>query len=145
MAADCLFTDELGHLLILQPPYKRTWDLPGGVVEHDESPRAAAQREVHEELGLTVAPGPLLAVDWIPRSGDTTEIVAFLFDGGVLTPSEIDRITLEPAEAITHRFVPLPEARHLLDAEQFTRVESALEARQSAITSYLENGVPILL
>lgn len=51
-AADCLFTDEAGCVLVLEPPYKLTWDIPGGVVEADESPRCAAQREVREEVGL---------------------------------------------------------------------------------------------
>lgn len=34
--------------------------------EADESPYDAAVRELKEELGLTCAPGRLLAVDWVP-------------------------------------------------------------------------------
>lgn len=91
MAADCLCTDQAGRLLctdqagrllVLEPPYKATWDIPGGVVERDESPRLAARREVQEEIGLSVEPGDLLAVDRISQVGDFTEVVAFLFDGG---------------------------------------------------------------
>lgn len=41
LAADCVLTDEAGHLLVLDPPYKATWDIPGGIVEVDESPRRA--------------------------------------------------------------------------------------------------------
>lgn len=137
MAADCLFTDEAGRLLVLEPTYKSTWDLPGGLVERDESPRAAARREVREEIGLVVDPGGLLAVDWVSQSGDFTEIVAFLFDGGVLTSADIDRIVLDPTEARTFRFVTLDEAEQLLDAEQFARVAAAIEA---GTTTYLENG-----
>jgi len=48
----------------------------------DESPRLAARREVQEEIGLSVEPGDLLAVDRISQVGDFTEVVAFLFDGG---------------------------------------------------------------
>lgn len=77
MAADCLIMDEAGRLLVLKPPYKETWDLPGGVIEQDESPWTAARREVPEELGLELNPGRLLAVDWIARIGDLTEVVAF--------------------------------------------------------------------
>jgi 8-oxo-dGTP pyrophosphatase MutT (NUDIX family) len=142
IAADCLFTDESGRLLVLEPPYKTTWDLPGGIVERDESPRLAAQREVLEEIGLTVEPGALLAVDWISRSGDFTEIVAFLFDGGVLAPADIDRIVIEPTEVNSFRFVTLDEAGRLLDVGQFARVAAGLEARRSATTAYLENGFP---
>jgi 8-oxo-dGTP pyrophosphatase MutT (NUDIX family) len=140
MAADCLFTDDAGRLLVLDPPYKAPWDLPGGIVERDESPWIAAQREVREELGLTVEPGVLLAVDWVARSGEVSEIVAFLYDGGVLAPTDIERIVLDPDEAGAYRFVTLAEAEHLLDDGQFARVAAALEARSSATTVYLENG-----
>ncbi|MFG1820350.1 NUDIX domain-containing protein [Kribbella sp. NPDC049174] len=140
VAADCLFTDEAGRLLVLEPPYKATWDLPGGVVERDESPRLAAQREVREEIGLIIEPGDLLAVDWIARSGAFTEIVAFLFDGGVLAPADIGRIVIDPTEVSCFRFVALDEAERLLDAGQFVRVVAGLEARRSATTAYLESG-----
>jgi pimeloyl-ACP methyl ester carboxylesterase/ADP-ribose pyrophosphatase YjhB (NUDIX family) len=140
MAADCLFTDQAGRLLVLEPPYKSTWDVAGGVVERDESPRLAAQREVREELGLSVEPGDLLAVDWQSRSGDATEMVAFLFDGGVLTPGDIDEIVIDPTEVMCFRFVTLDEAERLLDAEQFMRVAAGLEARRSGTTMHLENG-----
>jgi len=140
MAADCLFTDQIGRLLVLEPPYKPTWDLPGGMVERDESPRLAAQREVREEIGLAVEPGDLLAVDWIARSGDFTEIVAFLFDGGVLAPADIDRIVTDPAEVKSFRFAALDEAEQLLDPGQFARVSAALTSRRAA--TYLENGSP---
>jgi ADP-ribose pyrophosphatase YjhB (NUDIX family) len=142
MAADCLITDQADRFLVLKPPYKPTWDIPGGVVERDESPRLAAQREVLEETGLLVEPGSLLAVDWIPQTGDFTEIVAFLFDGGVLAPADIDRIVLQPTEATSSRFVTLDEAAHLLDPEQFARVVAGFASRQGSATAYLENGVP---
>ena len=142
MAADCLFTDKAGRLLVLEPPYKSTWDIPGGAVERDESPRHAARREVLEEVGLTVDPGELLAVDWVPQSGDFTEIVAFLFDGGVLTPTDIARIVTQPAEVSSFRFATLDEAERLLDPEQFARVAAGLKWLGTAQTTYLENGVP---
>lgn len=138
MAADCLFTDEAGRVLLLEPPYKSTWDLPGGGVERDESPRVAARREVLEELGLVIEPGALLAVDWIARAGEFTEVVAFLFDGGVLRSADIDLITLDPAEARRFRFATLAEAESLLDPEQFARV---VATRGSSATVYLENGL----
>jgi ADP-ribose pyrophosphatase YjhB (NUDIX family) len=141
IAADCLFTDHAGRLLILEPPYKSTWDLPGGIVEKDESPRQAAQREIQEEIGLTVAPGALLAVDWIPHTGDFTEIIALLFDGGVLTPTDVAHIVTQPSEASSFRFVTLTEAEGLLDGEQFARVTAALKAKTSKQTTYLENGL----
>lgn len=66
MAAGALFRDEAGGVLLVDPVYKAVWDLPGGVVEAEESPHAACRREVREELGLDRAPGRILAVDWVP-------------------------------------------------------------------------------
>lgn len=38
------------------------WSLPGGGIRRGERPREAARREVAEELGLDVRPGPRLVV-----------------------------------------------------------------------------------
>ena len=42
MGAGVLLSDELGRVLLVEPTYKPSWEVPGGVVEADESPRAAA-------------------------------------------------------------------------------------------------------
>lgn len=114
MAADCLFRDRDGRVLVVEPTYKPSWDVPGGVVEVDESPRDAAKREVREELGLDVEPGDLIAVDWISRDGDVSEVVAFVFDGGGMKPSLIDKIVVESSEIRSYRLVTLDEAGRLL-------------------------------
>ena len=44
-----------GRVLLVQrkkPPYRGLWGLPGGKVEPGETPRAAAERELFEEVGL---------------------------------------------------------------------------------------------
>ena len=38
------------------------WFLPGGGIQHGESPAGALHREIEEETGLTVTLGPLLTV-----------------------------------------------------------------------------------
>ncbi len=52
MSAGALFFDEVGRLLVVEPAYKANWEIPGGVVELDESPREARMREAKEELGV---------------------------------------------------------------------------------------------
>jgi 8-oxo-dGTP diphosphatase len=48
-------------LLVHRRPDKRAradvWDLPGGVMEADESELGALTRELHEELGVQIATG----------------------------------------------------------------------------------------
>ncbi|MCX4094848.1 NUDIX domain-containing protein [Nocardia sp. alder85J] len=51
-------------VLMVKPTYKEHWDIPGGYVERGESPRAACEREVHEELGISIDGLHLAAVDW---------------------------------------------------------------------------------
>ncbi|WP_183093544.1 NUDIX domain-containing protein [Nocardioides stalactiti] len=44
-------------------PHPGVWTLPGGGVDHGESPAATVLRELHEECGLDGELGPLLTVD----------------------------------------------------------------------------------
>jgi 8-oxo-dGTP pyrophosphatase MutT (NUDIX family) len=60
MAAGILFRDSRGRVLLVEPSYKPNWEIPGGVVEADESPWAAATRELSEELGWDRPLGRLL-------------------------------------------------------------------------------------
>ena len=53
------------RILLVEPTYKDTWEVPGGMVELDESPRQGARRECLEELGFDVEIGRLLVIDWV--------------------------------------------------------------------------------
>lgn len=46
-----LYTDN-GNVLIVRNSYLKQWSLPGGVIDPGETPRAAAVREVDEEIGV---------------------------------------------------------------------------------------------
>ncbi len=58
VAAAALINDNDEVLLAQRPEGKRLagkWEFPGGKVEIGESPEEALARELHEELGITVA------------------------------------------------------------------------------------------
>ena len=95
MGAGVLVRDSDDRVLLVEPTYKPDWEIPGGTIELDESPRTGCAREVREELGLDLAVGRLLVFEWQPSAHDRTESLLFVYDGGVL-PSDAE-ITL-PAD-----------------------------------------------
>ena len=89
VATDVLIRDTGGNVLLVNPTYKPHWDLPGGMAEANEPPRAAAERELREELGLTLAVGRLLVIDWDGPHGPWDDQLVLIFDGGTLTRNRI--------------------------------------------------------
>ena len=64
-----LVVDGRGNVLLVRrgiSPHKGEWALPAGYQEIDETPAAAAVREVREETGLEVEVGPLLDLLFVP-------------------------------------------------------------------------------
>ncbi|WP_338120303.1 NUDIX hydrolase [Streptomyces erythrochromogenes] len=133
-AASVLFTAADGRILLVQPAYGRTdrWHLPGGGIDSDlgEIPRAAARREVREELGLDLAPGRLLAVNWSHKPGRPARI-RFLYNGGVLDAPTLARIRLNPTELLQWRTVPREELPALVKGALRRQITACLEARAS--------------
>jgi 8-oxo-dGTP diphosphatase len=142
MASTVLFFDEADRVLLVEPTYVDFLELPGGAVELDESPRQAAVREVAEELGLDREPGRLLGVDWVPPRPGRTEGLIMIFDGGRLTAEEIAGIRLPADELRSYAFLPASRAAEALPGILARRLLSCLQARESAATVYLENGIP---
>jgi 8-oxo-dGTP diphosphatase len=139
MAAGVLFRDGEGRVLLVEPVYKERWEVPGGIVEMNESPRAAAQREVQEELGLERSMGRLWCVDWHSADPPATEAVVLLFDGGHLGEDEAAAFRLPPAELRSWAFCALDEAKGRLSPRLFRRIASCLASPDQ--TLYLEDGV----
>lgn len=129
-AAAALITSPAGEVLLVKPNYRPLWSLPGGILEDGEPPHAGCAREVREELGLRLAVGPLLAVDWVAAEGLRPKpILAFVFDGGVLAdPSAIE---LQKSELDEFRFVPPSALAEHLPPHMAVRVTTALRARGS--------------
>ncbi|MEU9155377.1 NUDIX hydrolase [Streptomyces sp. NPDC048417] len=139
MAAGALFFNADEHVLLVQPSYKPMWEIPGGYVEHAESPLAACRREVGEELGITPPIGILLAVDWAPSDAEGDKVL-YVFDGGELTREDFASIKVAPDELLTAEFFPSEQLDELLVPRLSRRVKAAIASRANGGPVYLEHG-----
>ncbi|MFS8095722.1 NUDIX hydrolase [Lentzea alba] len=134
-AGGALIRDSTGRVLFVVPTYKAVLDIPGGMTEDDESPKAATVREIREELGLDIALGQLLVVDWTPRNGVWRDCHQFVFDGGVVS----DATACDPElEAVV--YLTLDEARSRIYPSLHRRLTLAVKALESGSTFYAEFG-----
>ena len=139
VAAGVLYRDGAGRVLLVKPTYKDGWDLPGGYVEPGESPSAAARREVVEEVGTELPVRGMLLVDRAPHPAEGDKIL-FVFDGGVLTDKDYERITPDGGE-IRQAVFHAPDALGLLMPDRLVRrAPSALLAPAGQGDQYAENG-----
>ncbi|WP_333777081.1 NUDIX hydrolase [Streptomyces sp. IBSBF 3136] len=143
--AATLFRDAEGRVLLVEPNYREGWALPGGTIESDdgETPRQGARRETLEEIGLDREPGRLLTVDWV-RGPGRPPLVAYVYDGGVLTGAEFEAIRLQEAELLSWRLVGRADIPEHLPGALGRRVLAALDVlAEGGGTAELENGVRV--
>ena len=126
LVAGMLFRDVRGRVLLVQPSYKPNWEIPGGAVEDDESPWAAAGRELMEELGLDRPVGRLLVVDYVRPQDSRPEGVVFVFDGGLLDETDVLGMVLAEEEILSAGFYTLAEVRQRVKPLLADRVAAAL-------------------
>ncbi|MGD0924162.1 MAG: NUDIX hydrolase [Streptosporangiaceae bacterium] len=143
MAAGALCRDRAGQVLLVDPVYRDTWDVPGGVVEAEESPHAACRREVAEEIGLDRPVGRALAVDWVPSQPDYPEGLVVIYDGGVLSASDIAAITVPADELDGFAFVRPGQIATRVRPIVARRIRACLNALATGAVAALDNGSPI--
>lgn len=141
VAAGALFFDAEGRVLLVKPTYKDGWDIPGGYVEPDETPLEACRREVREELGLDPDIHQLLVTDWAPSEAEGDKLL-FVFDGGTLTPTQLDTITLPDDELEAWDFKARGDLADDLPRRLQRRIGQAIDAWHSGRHVYLEHGQP---
>ncbi|GAA1250311.1 NUDIX hydrolase [Prauserella halophila] len=138
VAANVLIRDAAGRALLVNPTYKDFWDLPGGMAEANEPPCAAAERELREELGLTITTGSLLALDWVAAHGPWDDQLVFVFDGGTLSPEQTANLRPTDAELEELTFAAPHEAGKLLRPDVASLLERARSALADGTVRYTE-------
>lgn len=129
------------RIALCQLVYKKDWDLPGGIVDPDESPAHCVVREVKEELGLDVTVQGLIAVNWLPPYRGWDDALLCLFDLGYVPEETLDAAVLQQREikavhwagAATVAEMTAPYTAAML-------AEVDLGAREG--TTFLENSTP---
>lgn len=137
MGAGALVRDAHGRVLLVEPIYKDRWEVPGGSVEADESPRAACERELREELSLDLPLGRLLVMEWQGPEPSRTESIMFLYDGGLLGSRAI---RLPPEELRSFAFVESQDLDQYVAARLAGRIRAALVALDQGRLVEMENG-----
>jgi 8-oxo-dGTP pyrophosphatase MutT (NUDIX family) len=138
VAVDLLIRDARNRALLVNPSYKDYWDLPGGMSEANESPVTTARRELSEELGVDIAVGRLLVVDWVGPHGPWDDQLIFIFDGGTLGSADAINIEISDKEITEFSFVSLDDSEKLLRSDMLRLLRDAYEALEKGTTKYLE-------
>lgn len=138
--AQLLVHDEDARVLLCQLTYKQDWDLPGGVVEVGESPQVAVGREVEEELGLVLTPGPLVLTDWLPPWSGWDDALCLVFEGGVRPASILDEVVRQEREIRSVEFCTLEQVDDRCADFTARRIRAALASRTGGGAPYTESG-----
>jgi RimJ/RimL family protein N-acetyltransferase/8-oxo-dGTP pyrophosphatase MutT (NUDIX family) len=138
--AQGVIRDPRGRVLMCELVYKPDWDLPGGVVEPGESPRDGIVREVREELGVELAAGALVAVDWLPPWAGWDDAVVLVFDLGRHDTSLVGDAVLEPREIAAVHWCAPELVRSRARPPTAARVEQALARPAAAGAVFLHGG-----
>lgn len=144
MGAGVLFVDDAGRVLLVRPSYKPGWDLPGGLVEPGETPRAAAARELIEELGVAAPFGRLLTVDWTRHEvfGDT---LSWVFEGRPMDPETLAALRVDGEELLEFGWHAPSQLTELCPPQIARRLLNALREKASGSGErvYAEEGEPV--
>ena len=89
-------------MLLVKPSYKKGWDLPGGIVESDESPVEGLMREIVEELGTSAKIGGLRCVDYIHSDWESRPVIMLIFSATI----SVNEVCIDGQELIDWRIVP---------------------------------------
>lgn len=123
-----VLVDDQGRALIIRRRDNGHWEPPGGILEHGESIEDGLRREVYEETGLKIEPGPLTGVYQNMRR----HIIALVFRcravGGQLSEND---------EAAAFRWATSDEISALMTEAYATRMLDGLtDAGETVVRSH---------
>ncbi len=93
-------------LMLVRNSYRRAWALPGGGIRRGETPEAAAERELMEEIGLMA--GPLRCVGSAHGNWDGRRDHVHFFE---LRLNALPELQFDNREVVGARLVSAPEGR----------------------------------
>lgn len=141
IAAGALFV-EADRVLLVRKTYGNRWDIPGGYVDHGESPANACRREIREEIGLDRGPVRLLVQDWAPN-GQEGDKILYVFSCGDLG-ADVEHVALDGIELDRWEWARVDELSDYVIPRLEGRLRHAYEAHRDGTTLYLEHGEPAL-
>lgn len=137
VGAGVAIVDENLRILLVEPTYKETWEVPGGMVELDESPRQAAGRECFEELGFDVEIGRLLVIDWVIQGRTPGDGLMLMYAAGSVDTSKIN---LPADELRSWEWCDRGAVSARVKDFQARRIFATLDALRDGTFVELENG-----
>lgn len=123
-----IFTHNLKYLIV-EPTYKNSWEIPGGLIEQGEQPLDTAIREVKEELGIDFIPTNLAITDFSTKNQN----YHYVYQGKELSNLEIKSIRLPEDELKSYKFVAIQEAEILLHPNVYKRLLAYQEYKKKSL------------
>ncbi|MCK5415811.1 NUDIX domain-containing protein [Candidatus Parcubacteria bacterium] len=138
--AGVLIFNSKNELLILKLSYKDYWGIPGGCVDEGEHLLNALNREVKEEIGISINLIRCVVVDSKIEKIDNyfDESLQFVFLSEKITDDQIKKIKIDNKEIIDFKFMKSEKAFKVLNPKMVLRIKNLNGNYNDCI--FLENG-----
>ena len=139
MASAILLVTDQNQVVVVKPTYKSQWEVPGGIVEKEESPLRGALREVKEELNITLSADDIVlaSLDYMAAGKVKSEALMFLFATRIPQDRLLD-IRTDNQEISEYRIIAPTEATTYLGDMLGARVQRGVHAFLHGTVAYFE-------